>query len=353
MSAMPPLTDETAAAYLDVLEQRFGGSPAKILQIPERADVLDACVAFAGLVAIHAPRHFAGLAPGIAARAQLAHDRLRQALGDFVAESRQRPTLEVPEAVRPRHRSAPIASRLRRMIDRRELRVTYEPIVDLATGAAFGYEAQVLAAAIDSPSNLFDVAAARGFGGDLGRIGRRLSIERCPDHALFLSLHPAELADRGLLRPDDAIFRHDRGVYLEIKESTENLDLELVDALRDRGMQLVIDRLGVGRSNLNYLAELTPAIVKLDPALTTNLTQRDRMFQLLSALVVLCHDLGASVIASGITTESELEAVKEAGADLGQGRIFGPPTDRPAKVKWPTLREFSERPTIRREQRHR
>src|SRR5665647_829512 len=118
MGGTQRLTDETATAHLDVLEQRFGGSPAEILQIPERSHVIEACVAFAALAAQHAPRRFIGLRPTVVERAEVAYERLRQALQDFVDKSGKRPTLQSPL----------VAPTLRRMINRREFRVMYQPI---------------------------------------------------------------------------------------------------------------------------------------------------------------------------------------------------------------------------------
>jgi len=117
--------------------------------------------------------------------------------------------------------------------------------------------------------------------------------------------------------------------------------------VRGRGVFLVVDDLGAGYSNLKYIADLQPRVVKLDRGLVAGLSVQSRLFKLVSAIVVLCHELDALVVAEGIETVEELVAVQEAGANYGQGYLLARPAFPPPPVTWPDDMPV-ERPTIRR-----
>jgi EAL domain-containing protein (putative c-di-GMP-specific phosphodiesterase class I) len=103
----------------------------------------------------------------------------------------------------------------------------------------------------------------------------------------------------------------------------------------DRGVHVVVDDLGSGYSNLRYLADLLPKVVKIDRELVMNLRPNTRRFTLMRNLVRMCVDLQARVVAEGIETKDELSAVIDAGVHLGQGYLLARPAfPLPAPV-WP------------------
>ena len=245
----------------------------------------------------------------------------------------------------------PLDSVIRRVIDNVEVRIVYQPVVDLVTHRTFAYEALVRSKAPEfkSPPELFDAAVAAGCTGELGRLLRQLSVENCPDSTLFLNVHPAELNEGYLVQPSDPIFQHSSDVYLEITEGVPLshflLCQKILSEVRGRGVHLVVDDLGAGYSNLKYIADLQPRVVKLDRDLIAGLRQGTRLFQLVSAIVVLCQALGAMVVAEGIETVEELEAVIEAGARFGQGYLLARPEFPLPAVNWPALPTGEDRRT--------
>src|SRR5690606_35001589 len=108
-----------------------------------------------------------------------------------------------------------------RSLSRDDIGVVYQPIVDLADGSTFAYEALVRCkvAAFRAPPKLFAQAEREHCCGRLGRMIREVSFGADVAAALFVNLHPAELSERWLVRPDDPIGFHTRPVYLEITES--------------------------------------------------------------------------------------------------------------------------------------
>ena len=232
---------------------------------------------------------------------------------------------------------------IRRVLDARDLKVVYQPLVDLTTRKIFAYEALVRSKASDfeSPMALFAAAVDHQCTGELGRIIREMAVQGCPSWPLFLNIHPAELNDKFVVQPDDPIFRHTEDVYLEITEGVPLSHFRLCQSIlrevRGRGVYLVVDDLGAGYSNLRYIADLEPRVVKLDRDLVAGLRKGDsRMFKLVSAIVVLCRELNALVVAEGIETAEELEAVQEAGAKFGQGYLLARPAFPPPGITWPT-----------------
>jgi EAL domain-containing protein (putative c-di-GMP-specific phosphodiesterase class I) len=230
---------------------------------------------------------------------------------------------------------------IRRVVERREIRVVYQPIVDLVRQEVFAYEALVRTSApeFDGPPSMFVAAVEHGVCGQLGRLIREMAVVGCPTHPLFLNVHPNELNEHYLVQPNDPIFNHSEDVYLEITESVPLSHFELcqhvLHEVRGRGVYLVVDDLGAGFSNLKYIADLHPRIVKIDRELVKELTHGTRMFKLVSAIVVLCRELGATVVAEGIETREELVAVRAAGARFGQGYLLAKPSAPPPRSRWP------------------
>jgi EAL domain-containing protein (putative c-di-GMP-specific phosphodiesterase class I) len=157
---------------------------------------------------------------------------------------------------------------------------------------------------------------------------------------VFLNVHPGELSEPWLVRPDDPIFAHDDEVFLEVTESVplEHFDLclSVLQELRSRGgVHLVVDDLGAGYSNLKSIADLKPRVVKLDRGLVAGIHQSARQQRLVKGVRQLCRDLDATVVAEGIETHDEYGALRDAGAPLGQGYLFARPDFSMPAVTWP------------------
>jgi EAL domain-containing protein (putative c-di-GMP-specific phosphodiesterase class I) len=154
-----------------------------------------------------------------------------------------------------------------------DLSTVFQPIVRLDTGELFAYETLVRCEVPGfSPVTLFERAAEERSTGRLGRMIREIAIPLCGGTPVFFNLHPDELTDRWLVRPDDPIVSHDHDIYLEITESVPfshfDLCMSVLREVRGRtGAHLVIDDLGAGYSNLKLIADLDPKVVKLDRAL--------------------------------------------------------------------------------------
>jgi EAL domain-containing protein (putative c-di-GMP-specific phosphodiesterase class I) len=225
-----------------------------------------------------------------------------------------------------------------------DLSTVFQSIVRLDTGDLFAYETLVRCGVPDfEPTLLFERAHAERSTGRLGRMIREIAVPLCGGTPIFFNLHPTELEDGWLVRPDDPIFSHDHDIYLEITESVPITHFELcMSVLREvcgrTGAHLVIDDLGAGYSNLKLIADLEPKVVKLDRALVQDLDRKPRQQKLVSIVVHLCNELGAAVVAEGIETYDEYRAVCDSGARFGQGYLFARPTFPMPAITWPPRR---------------
>jgi EAL domain-containing protein (putative c-di-GMP-specific phosphodiesterase class I) len=216
-----------------------------------------------------------------------------------------------------------------------ELRVVYQPIVDLKNPRVFAYEALVRSTSphFQGPPALFTEAIRSKYCGALGRVVREITVEHAPPCPLFVNIHPNEFDEGWLVQPDDPIFRHDHGIFLEITESVPlshfSLCHSVLAEVRSRGVMLAVDDLGAGYSNLKYISDLSPQVVKLDRGLIVNLQKNTRQHRLVRAIVRLCEDLGTRVVAEGIETVEEARAVIDTGAHFGQGFYFARPSYPP------------------------
>ena len=231
-----------------------------------------------------------------------------------------------------------LSTSLERIISNRELRVVFQPLVDLNTVTVFAYEvlARNTSGIFQSPTAMFEAAVAVGLCGELGRVLRELAVAECSHQLLFLNIHPNEFS---WLKSDDPIFTQGERIYLELTESVPMEHPEechrILNEARRHGVRLAVDDLGAGYSNLKYISDLNPEIVKLDRQLISGLTQGTRLHRLVTSIVNLSVDMGAKVVAEGIETSEELQAVIETGAHYGQGYLLARPGTPPPRPNWP------------------
>ena len=233
-----------------------------------------------------------------------------------------------------------------RSLTTNDISMVFQPIVDIATGQLFAHEALVRCKLPQyaSPPLLFLAAEKEHACGHLGRVIRQQTFERCQDTALFVNVHPEELSQRWLVRPDDPIYFHEREVYLEITESAAFTHYDLcMSVLKDvcarAGVHLVVDDYGSGHSNLARILDLNPQVVKLDGALTRGIDKDRRRQIIVRHMVALCTELGAKVVAECVETLEEIKAIADQGVHLAQGYLLARPAYPLPEVSFPLQRK--------------
>lgn len=98
-----------------------------------------------------------------------------------------------------------------------------------------------------------------------------------------------------------------------------------VAPLRGAGGRLAIDDFGAGFASLKHILKVQPERIKLDISLTEQIPESSMAHALASALLSFAGEIGIEVVAEGIETDEELDALTEIGVRVGQGFHFGVP----------------------------
>jgi len=212
--------------------------------------------------------------------------------------------------------------------------MAFQPIVDVATGRVFAYEALVRTDedSLRRPDLLIATAERLDRIHQLGRTIRAAVARAAADAPdgveLFVNVHGLELGDEELYEPNAALSRLAPRVVLEITERV-GLDPAIgtarVGMLRKLGYRIAVDDLGAGYAALGALAHLEPEIVKLDMSLVRDLDRSATKRRVVAAIATLCRELGGRVVAEGVETPGERDACIGAGVELLQGYLFARP----------------------------
>ncbi|GAA59140.1 hypothetical protein P20652_0999 [Pseudoalteromonas sp. BSi20652] len=108
----------------------------------------------------------------------------------------------------------------------------------------------------------------------------------------------------------------------------EELTQTRLKTLVQSGMQLALDDFGTGYSSLAYLQEMDTDYLKIDKRFVDNIQADSKELVLCEAIIVMAHQLGLKVIAEGIETTLQLQLLREAGCDYGQGYLFSKPLNK-------------------------
>lgn len=226
-----------------------------------------------------------------------------------------------------------VIDRIRGALSAGQPAVVYQPVVDLETGEAVGFEAlaRFLVEPGQSPSVWFAEAAAVGLLIDLELASVQAAlgqIDRLPPHAfLSVNVSPQALNSRRLQRTLAGSLK-DR-IVVEVSEralarSPEDLSWSL-RWLRRAGVRVCLDDAGADLGSVQRITELKPDFIKLDIELTQAI-DGDETRQAITSLLRRCAvQTGTVVIAKGIETEAALSTLRELGVPFGQGFYLGAP----------------------------
>jgi len=235
-------------------------------------------------------------------------------------------------------------SALRKAIELNQLRVFYQPVVDIQTREVLGAEALLRwihpEFGVVSPVEFVPLAEESGLiieigewvlreackqarawhdaGHQLFSISVNVSSRQFKDGA-FLGTVQRALLDTGLSPPN---------LTLELTESLL-LDVEAVTItlgrLRGLGVRIAIDDFGTGFSSLGYLKHFPLDSLKIDQVFIRNLATNTDDSAITDAIITLGHSLKLQVVAEGVETEQQLAHLREASCDTAQGFLFSEP----------------------------
>jgi EAL domain-containing protein (putative c-di-GMP-specific phosphodiesterase class I) len=222
--------------------------------------------------------------------------------------------------------------------------MAFQPIVALGTRTTFAFEALLRSEEplMKNPADLLDAAERLGRLDELGRAVRRsvaAAAPRAPAGAkLFVNLHASDLNDPDLYDAAAPLSKIAGRVVLEITERESLYAVKNVAAcvarLKAMGFQIAIDDLGAGYAGLSSFTQLDPEVAKIDMSLVRGIHADSRRHSIVRSMTRLCDELGIAVIAEGVETVQERDALAELGCDLLQGYLFGRPQREFSAPTW-------------------
>ncbi len=235
-----------------------------------------------------------------------------------------------------------LSADLRRTMLYHELELVYQPTFDLQNGGIEGLEALMRwhhpVLGLVSPAEFIPIAEEQGSIVDVGRFALDTA---CRQAAEWLQLHgrfsmSVNVSGRQLRDPafaDDVLAtlrKHRLEPSLLRLELTENVLVQANETARRSvvavcaaGVQLAIDDFGTGNSWIGHLQEFHPHVIKIDRSLLSGVEAGET--RLLRGTVALARELGVRVVAEGIEELTQLQVVRDAGCDIGQGFLLAPP----------------------------
>lgn len=240
-----------------------------------------------------------------------------------------------------------VEAALRHALAGGELRLYYQPTVDLRTGRVAGAEALVRwqrpGEGLLPPLRFIPIAEQTGL---IARVGQWVLRAACtqlalwqrtplldPGFTLSVNLSARELGSAGLVGLVDEVLETTKAdphrLCLEITETSLMHDpdraVTTLRALRDRGLRIAVDDFGTGQSSLAYLQRFPIAVLKVDRSFVAAMTSDQNNAEIVSAVIGLGHRLGLVTIAEGVETDRQAAALVSMGCHLAQGFYYSAP----------------------------
>ena len=215
------------------------------------------------------------------------------------------------------------------------IRIAFQPVVSMKARKLFGYEAlmrcdETLFASYGALLAASDRVAWRPIMARTIYHRIAAACAELPEGALlFVNVHPWDAQEGLLTGPDAPLEPLARSIVLEISDRTPQAHVDAfangLPALRGAGFRVAVDDLGTGGSGMSLYSRLTPDFVKLDGGLVSGLDSDEASAKMTRGMYALCRELGVPVIAEGVESAGERDALAALGADLAQGHFFGMP----------------------------
>jgi diguanylate cyclase (GGDEF)-like protein len=251
-----------------------------------------------------------------------------------------------------------LAGDLRHSVERGELRLHYQPIVDLLTGHCVGVEAlcrwQHPTRGMVMPATFIPLAEENGFIRQIGlwTLREALSVIGGPSGA-GVPIMSVNLSMRNLRGTDLAANLAEMieraGVpatrlKIEITETAMMTDAEhtfaVLSELQRMGIRLSIDDFGTGYSSLAYLQRLPVDDIKVDRSFVLNMLKNSSDEAIVRSTIELAHNLGLRAIAEGVEDQGTLDRLRALGCDRAQGFYMGLPMSLADLGQWLSTSEW-------------
>jgi len=243
---------------------------------------------------------------------------------------------------------------LRQALDRREFNVHYQPIVALSNGHIEGFEALARWSAASGPVSPYEFITLAEEIGTIFDLEQQILHCVCRDirrwrdqygdNAPYVSVNLSgrELANAGFADQVRGIFAQygvdPRWIRFEVTESSivENAEVAagVLAQLRALGVRVYIDDFGTGYSSLSSLHSYPIDSLKIDQSFISGDHGPSHNWEIVRVIIGLAQALGLEVIAEGIETSEQLQAIRGLGCPYGQGYLFSRPVPSDEAVRF-------------------
>ena len=240
-----------------------------------------------------------------------------------------------------------VESELTVAIEKKELELYYQPIVDLKNRELLGFEALVRwqhpTKGLILPGEFIPVAERSGLILGLGDWVLQAAAEQLQKwrentemgSKITLSLNVSawqldqadfvdrvkEVVDGCMLPPGSLVLELTESVFIDgFSEISRKLKL-----LQRLGIPLSLDDFGTGYSSLSYLRNMPVSVLKIDRSFVIDIARDPKVTAMVRAIMGLAQILGMTVVAEGIEDEKQMEILRELGCNKGQGYLFAKP----------------------------
>jgi diguanylate cyclase (GGDEF)-like protein/PAS domain S-box-containing protein len=231
---------------------------------------------------------------------------------------------------------------LRRALDGGELRVWYQPVIDLATCQAVATEALVRwehpVRGLTAPMEFIHVAEEMGLIGELGldvlehACGQTAAWQQQFDIELGVSVNvsgrqatnpgfPAQaagIAERRELREHTLMLEITESVLMEEADSPTTI----LGTMQEHGLTVALDDFGTGYSSLSRLKRFPLDVLKIDRSFIAGIDSNAADRAIVKATIDMAHAVGLSVVAEGVETREQEEHLRDFGCDRAQGYLY-------------------------------
>jgi diguanylate cyclase (GGDEF)-like protein/PAS domain S-box-containing protein len=237
-----------------------------------------------------------------------------------------------------------LENKLRQALDREEFVLYYQPKVSLRTQRIEGLEALIRWKNSDlrlvPPLEFIPVLEETGMILEVGAWALRKAAQ---DHRQWLeqglrapriavNVSAVQLTRRDFVQTVQQALAHGSsppGIDLEITESVVMQDIQLnidkLTTIRKMGIGLAIDDFGTGYSSLAYLTKLPAQMLKIDRSFICTMLDEPDTMTLVAGIISLAHSLRFTVVAEGVETQAQADALRSLGCDQMQGYLFSVP----------------------------